>query len=235
MNPSVNPNRPGHSLRAVVILILVVLLGGLAWWRFRPRPAASPSESTESAPEAPREAVSIEFTVATIDRTAALQSAAARFLGAVGGAPGAQGGPDVWQAWVDQLDALVAGGLATIESRPSLTIWSGDSATIQVTSQGVQTASDLKLGATATLGQDGAVSLDLRVSCEQAQGTLELWARDAGLSLGPGASVDRQTVVLPGGGVGLVASIGTPLGQEGWLVVLVKPKAVPPAPTPPSE
>ncbi|MFG0314440.1 MAG: hypothetical protein ACF8LL_09680, partial [Phycisphaerales bacterium] len=73
----------------------------------------------------------------------------------------------------------------------------------------------------------GAIQLRLGVESREASGTLELWAREAGLELGPRAQVEQETLVLPGGGAALAARVRSALGREGWIIVLVQPMPMP--------
>jgi len=144
---------------------------------------------------------------------------------------GSQAGAETLQSWRDQLEALIVAKLAAIETRPTLTVLSGQAATIRVASQGASSERTLEVAVTPEVAHSDSVRLDLRINSTTAEGALQLWAEEAGLALGPSASLERDVVVLPGGGVGLAAAVRTPLGRDGWLVVIVVPSVLPPAPS----
>ena len=111
---------------------------------------------------------------ASLGDAAAQNPEAAAFLDAVGRAPGSQAGGDTFGKWRDQLDGLVGAGLATIESSPAMTIYSGQQASLQIGSQGPNSVSELGLTVTPNAGTGGPITLDLAVKSERADGKVEL-------------------------------------------------------------
>jgi len=234
------PNRPGRALRAVVLLLLcvgiVALLSAayLRWTQSPPAPVLDPAAPEQPAAD-PR-ALVLDFTVATIPEAAADQPAPARLLQSIGSAPGAQADAPTVQSWLSEISTLARSRLATIQSRPRLTVASGQEAALEVGGSGPSSASSLRIAVTPRLAHGDSVLLDLRIDSKSAEGLLEMWAKEAGLALGATASLEREIVVLPGGGAGLAAAIRSPTGREGWLVVIVVPQVMPPQePTGPTE
>ncbi|HZW10736.1 MAG TPA: hypothetical protein VFF69_12600 [Phycisphaerales bacterium] len=237
-----SPNRPGRPLRAVVLLLLSIgILAAIsAPYLRRGSSGTAGAAQPPAVPAPPRDlpTVMLDFTVATIPELVASQPSVARLLQSIGSASGAQADGAGAQAWLDQLQALVDAKFATIASRPRMAVASGQAARIEVRARAAASASDLEIAVTPEAADGGSVVLGLRIGSKAAEGMLELWAKEAGLSIGPSADLKRDVVVLPGGGVGLAAALRTPLGRDGWLIVIVKPTVIPSAPSitaPPQE
>ena len=207
----------------------MIVVAASAWWLFRGRPAyVPPAAEGDAAAEAARDTVvMLRFTIASLSSAAAQNPEAAAYLDTVGRAPGSQAGGETFAKWREQLDGLVGPGLATIESSPVMTVYSGQQASLRIGSQGPNSVSELGLTVVPDAGAGGPITLDLAVESERADGKVELLARDLGLSLGPSGKIERETVVLPGGGAGLVLAVRSPLGADGYVVVLVSASASP--------
>jgi hypothetical protein len=213
----------------VLLLLSIAILAAISaaylrWGTSRRASVAQPPAA--SAPPQSTATVMLDVTVATIPEPMAAQPAVARLLQSIGSAPGAQADAATVQSWLDQLQTLIDANAATIVSRPRLAVASGQAARLEVQARAGASASDLEIAVTPEAAHGGSVLLDLRIDSKTAEGLLEVWAKEAGLALGPSANLKRDIVVLPGGGAGLAAALRTPLNREGWLLVLVRPSVL---------
>lgn len=225
-----DPNRSESSLRAVVSFVIIVMVAA-AWIIFRPGPAQVTTAPTEPTQQRLPVAVAMSFLVVSIPAPAAERPDVTALLESIGRAPGGQAGATLFGQWRSQLATLTGAGVATTEAAPAVLVNSGEASTIKVGSQGATSTREISIRVVPVAGDAGPITLSLAVRSEQADSELELWAGELGVPLGASGSVERETVVLPGGGAGVVVSIRSPLRQEGWMVVLVGPKA---DPTPPA-
>ncbi|MBK7404497.1 MAG: hypothetical protein IPJ41_07635 [Phycisphaerales bacterium] len=244
MTSSSTTSRPGPLPRAVVAL---ALLGAVVAWWFLVRRPTTPGEAAPSGPHpgltaadpdapvqppSPVRTVALQFLVATVPSGAGRRPDVARLLQSIDAAPGAQAGAEPFNAWLGQIQSLAGAGVITIESRPTLVVRSGQTATIGVSSQTAAGSESLSITATPELGESDAVALDIRCRAGRAENAVERWTQDSSFPLGPHTDLARQTVVLPGGGAALLGAVRTPLGREGTLIVMVTPEALASTPGP---